>query len=73
MEIEVSAHFQEFADSHLVGPGMQAYLQQGKGILNLKEPQGYSRRLMKLGGRVLIIEYYLPSSSTRSMSFPGTS
>lgn len=59
MEIEISPLFQEFANTHLVGPGLEAYLLQRKELMALKEPQGYSRRLMKLGGRVLIIEYYL--------------
>lgn len=59
MEIEVSTNFKEFADTHLVGTGFEAYLLQRKEIIALKEPQGHSQRLMKLGGRVLIIEYYL--------------
>lgn len=59
MDIEVSALFQEFADTHLVGPGFEAYLLQRKVMIDFKEPVGFSRRVIKLGGKVLVIEYYL--------------
>jgi hypothetical protein len=59
MEIEVSAVFQEFADTHLTGHGLEAYRLQRKEILAFKKPQGHFRRVIKLGGKVLIIEYYL--------------
>ena len=59
MEIEVSTNFQEFADVYLIGHGLEAHLKQRLEITRLKEPQGHFRRVIKLGGKVLIIEYYL--------------
>ena len=41
MEIEVSAVFQEFADTHLAGHGLEAYRLQRKEILAFEEPQGH--------------------------------
>ena len=59
MEARESPLFVEFVDTHLVGAGFEAYLLQQKAILTVKEPSGHFQRLMKLGGRVLVIEYYL--------------
>ena len=59
MEAEESPLFVEFADSHLVGTGFEAYLLQQKAILTAQGPSGHFQRLMKLDGKVLMIEYYL--------------
>jgi hypothetical protein len=59
MEVSETTLFHEFASGHLIGIGFASYEVQRKSILNMGEPVGHFQRIIKLSGRVAMIDYYL--------------